>query len=66
MYLFKEFKIRTSDVIIEVFNGKKTGYALIFFDSEKSANSARKNYNGQMIGNRYIEILNVSDKDMAY
>lgn len=36
-YFFKEFKIINSDVIIEVMNGKRTGYALVFFDSDKSA-----------------------------
>lgn len=65
-FLFKEFGLRTNDVIIEIFNNKKTGYALVFFDSDKSAFNAKKNYNGQMIGNRYIEILNCGDKDIAY
>eukprot|EP00349_Pseudokeronopsis_sp_Brazil_P008477 CAMPEP_0202956076 /NCGR_PEP_ID=MMETSP1396-20130829/633_1 /ASSEMBLY_ACC=CAM_ASM_000872 /TAXON_ID= /ORGANISM="Pseudokeronopsis sp., Strain Brazil" /LENGTH=178 /DNA_ID=CAMNT_0049672943 /DNA_START=367 /DNA_END=903 /DNA_ORIENTATION=+ len=65
-FLFKEFKVRNSDVIIEQFNGKKTGYALIFFSSEKDASYAKKNYNGAMIGNRYIEILSVGEKDIAY
>jgi len=65
-FVFKEFGLKNSDVIIEMFNGKKTGYALLFFDSDKSAASAKRNYNGQMIGNRYMEILNVGEKDIAY
>lgn len=36
-FLFKEFKIVPQDVIIESFNGKKSGYALIFFSSEADA-----------------------------
>jgi RNA recognition motif. (a.k.a. RRM, RBD, or RNP domain) len=64
-YLFKEFRLRTEDVLIEVFNGKKTGYALVFFDSEKSADNAKAGYNGSMIGNRYIEILSCGDKDIS-
>ena len=64
-YLFREFKMKSDDVIIEIFNGKKTGYALVFFDSEDSANNAKANYNGSMIKNRYIEILACGVKDLA-
>ena len=49
-----------------MFNGKKTGYGLVFFSDENAASKAKQNYNGRMIGNRYIEIINIGDKDIAY
>jgi len=36
-HFFKEYKVKPADTIIESFNGKKTGYALVFFGSERDA-----------------------------
>ncbi len=35
---FADFKISNSDVVMEIENGRKTGYALVFLESELKCN----------------------------
>jgi len=51
-------------VVIEEVNGKKTGFALVFFKDQSLATKAITEKNKQKIGNRYIELFNVSLSDM--
>lgn len=50
--------------MIEESNGKKTGYGLVFFTDEESAQRARNEKNKQSLGKRYIDILEVTEADI--
>lgn len=51
-------------MVIEEFNGKKTGFALVFFKDEQTAQKAMEEKNKQKIGNRYIELFTLQISDM--
>lgn len=53
-----------SDVVIEENNGKKTGFALVFFKDQESAYKAKSEKNKQSLGKRYVEILECSESDI--
>ena len=55
-----EFKVTESDFVIEIKNGRMTGMALAFLDSEEKRNEAIQKLNKKNIGNRYIELLPAS------
>lgn len=59
---FAEFKISNSDVVMEVDNGRRTGYALVFLESELKCSQAKAKLDKKMIGGRYIDLLAVSLK----
>eukprot|EP00347_Sterkiella_histriomuscorum_P011323 403372892 len=61
---FKDYQVTKSDVVIEEINGKKTGFGLVFFKDQETAQQAQENMNRKKIGNRYVEIMEPTITDM--
>ena len=45
------------DIIIEMRQGKKTGFALVFLRSDEDVHRARQDLNKQYIGSRFIDVM---------
>ena len=57
--------ITKTDVIIEEFSGgKRSGAALVFFESEDMACTAKKSLDKTNLGQRYVELFNHQDQVM--
>lgn len=54
---FADYKLTHSDVVLEIENGKSTGFGLVFFESEARCYDARTKLDKQEIGGRYIDLL---------
>lgn len=52
---FFEYGVTEGDVVIELEEGKNTGYALIFMKDSNDVDLAKEKLNKQYIKNRYIE-----------
>ena len=51
--------------MIEERNGKRTGFALVFFQNEEIAQKAKSDKHKQSIGKRYVEVLEVGVQDIV-
>jgi RNA recognition motif-containing protein len=61
----KDFgEIPAQNIFIEEFNGKRTGSALVVFESEEVAQSAKKALQKSEIEGRYIEFFDQNDEFM--
>lgn len=54
---FADFRVAESDIIIDFADGRPTGYALVFLESEDEAARARKELNRKLIGSRYVDMI---------
>ena len=61
---FGDFGVTRSDVVIEELNGKKTGFALVFFSDDQIAQRARIEKHKKNINNRYVEVLECGFQDI--
>lgn len=61
---FRDFGVTRSDVVIEEINGKKTGFGLVFFGNEETAQRARLEKHKKNIGSRYVEVLECGLQDI--
>lgn len=59
-------KMEESDVHVEEYNGRRTGSALVFFESAEVAQDAKAKMNKQTIGseNRWVELYDSNDAFM--
>jgi RNA recognition motif-containing protein len=62
---FQDFNVSKSDVVIEEVNGKKTGFGLVFFADEATAQRARMERHKKSIGQRYVEVLECGFQDIV-
>ena len=55
---FNDFRVADRDIIIDMNNGRQTGYALVFFESEAEAHRAKESLNKKYLGNsnRYVDL----------
>ena len=55
---FADFRVSNSDIIIDMSNGRPTGYALVFFESDTEAGRAKETLNKKFLGNsnRYVDL----------
>ena len=54
-----------SDVVIEeISGGKRSGAALVFFETEDMASEAKKSLDKTNLGQRYVELFNYQDQVM--
>jgi len=55
---FNDFRVADRDIIIDMNNGRQTGYALVFFESESEATRAKESLNKKYLGNsnRYVDL----------
>lgn len=49
--------IVSDDIVIEEFNGKRTGSALVIFENHDVAQDAKGNLNKKEIEGRYVELF---------
>jgi len=54
---FGDFRLAESDIIIDLSDGRPTGYALVFLESEAEASRARSELNRKNLGNRYVDMI---------
>lgn len=53
---FGDFRVSDRDIIIDMNNGRPTGYALVFLESEDEASRAKTDLNKQYLGSRYVDL----------
>ena len=53
---FSDFRVADRDIIIDMSNGRPTGYALVFLESESEAQRAKDKLNKQYLGSRYVDL----------
>lgn len=53
---FGDFRVADRDIIIDMNNGRPTGYALVFLESEDEASRAKTELNKQYLGSRYVDL----------
>ena len=53
---FGDFRVSDRDIIIDLNNGRPTGYALVFLESEDEASRAKSELNKQYLGSRYVDL----------
>jgi len=54
---FGDFRLAENrDIIIDMNQGRPTGYALVFFENEQEAERAKNSLNKQYLGNRYVDL----------
>lgn len=53
---FADYRVSNSDIIIDMSNGKLTGYALVFFENESEAKRAQESMNKKFLGSRYVDL----------
>lgn len=53
---FADFRVSDRDIIIDLHNGRATGYALVFLESEDEASRAKTALNKQYLGSRYVDL----------
>jgi len=55
---FADYRIADRDIIIDMNNGRPTGYALVFFENESEAQRAKDSLNKKFLGNsnRYVDL----------
>lgn len=53
---FSDFRVADRDIIIDMNNGRPTGYALVFLESESEASRAKDKLNKQYLGSRYVDL----------
>ena len=51
------FSVNDDDIVIEMRQGKKTGFALVFLNGEEEVQRAHQDLNKKYIGNRFIDVL---------
>lgn len=58
--------VTESSVFVEEFNGKRTGSALVIFDDEETAQTAKEKLHKKEIGTdgRYVELYDQNDQFM--
>ena len=54
---FQDFNVADDDIVIEMRQGKKTGFALVFLNNEDDVQRARQDLNKQYIGTRFIDVM---------
>lgn len=54
---FGDFRVAERDVIIDLQNGRPTGYALVFLENGEEAKRAKKDLDRQHLGNRYVDVF---------
>jgi len=54
---FQDFNVADDDIVIEMRQGKKTGFALVFLSNEDDVQRARQDLNKQYIGTRFIDVM---------
>lgn len=59
-------QVSESSVFVEEFNGKRTGSALVIFDTEENSQSAKDKFHKKEIGTegRYVELYDQNDQFM--
>ena len=53
---FQDFRVAERDITIDMNQGRPTGYALVFFESEDEAQRAKDSLNKKYLGSRYVDI----------
>lgn len=53
---FGDFRVADRDIIIDMNNGRPTGYALVFLESEDEATRAKNDLNKKYLGSRYVDL----------
>ena len=53
---FGDFRVSDRDIVIDLNNGRPTGYALVFLESEDEASRAKSELNKQYLGSRYVDL----------
>ena len=53
---FGDFRVSDRDIIIDLNNGRPTGYALVFLETEDEASRAKAELNKQYLGSRYVDL----------
>ena len=53
---FGDFRVSDRDIIIDLNNGRPTGYALVFLENEDEASRAKSELNKQYLGSRYVDL----------
>ena len=54
---FADFGVDDDSIVIEMRQGKKTGFALVFLKDEEEVQRARQELNKQYIGTRFIDVM---------
>ena len=53
---FQDFRVAERDITIDMNNGRPTGYALVFFESNSEAQRAKETMNKKYLGSRYVDL----------
>lgn len=53
---FQDFRVAERDITIDLNNGRPTGYALVFFESDTEAQRAKDTMNKKYLGSRYVDL----------
>ena len=53
---FEDFRVAERDITIDMNQGRPTGYALVFFESESEAQRAKDTLNKKYLGSRYVDL----------
>ena len=53
---FKDFNIQESDVVIEQKDGRRTGFGVVFLQTEEQVDEAVSTLHKQYIGQRYVNV----------
>lgn len=53
---FEDFRVAERDITIDMNQGRPTGYALVFFQSEDEAERAKNSLNKKYLGSRYVDL----------
>ena len=62
---FSDYRVSKSDIVIEEINGKKTGFGLVFFPDQTTAQTARIEKHKKNLGSRYVEVLECGLQDIV-
>lgn len=54
---FADYGINDDDIVLEMRQGKKTGFALVFLKNDEDVQRARQELNKQYIGSRFIDVM---------
>ena len=53
---FSDFRMSDKDIIMDLNNGRPTGYALVFFENNDEAHRAKSELNKKYLGSRYVDL----------
>jgi len=54
---FADFRVAERDVIIDLQNGRSTGYALVILESSNEAQRAKADLDKKYMGERYVDVF---------